>query len=151
MRAHIVLPALAALCLLPGAAVGQDRPGRYAMSPVENGFVRLDTETGAVSLCSRKDGTWKCEAMEDEAMALRQQVERLTAENRSLRSEVERLEKPAAGQGRRGELPSERPGGRFELPSDQEVDRALDYLERMYRKFRDRLKQLEGERKDTPL
>jgi hypothetical protein len=160
MRAHLVLPVLAAIGLCGDSAVGQERQGRYTMSPTENGFVRLDTETGAMSLCSRKDAIWSCEPMDDKARSMRQQVEQLTAENRALRAEVDRLERSLPGDGGRPgpTLRSERPGGGFDLPSDQDVDRALDYVERMYKKFRDRLRQLEqdnrehsGERKGTAL
>ncbi len=35
------------------------------------------------------------------------------------------------------------PGGKMQLPTDQEVDQALDYLERVYKKFRDHVKDLD--------
>lgn len=154
MRILSVLSTVVVLSILSGGATAQERSGRYVMNPTENGFVRLDTETGAMSLCARKDGNWACEAMDDPARRLRQENERLAAENSALKAEVSRLEQLAAKPGEKL-LPDpggERPGGKLELPSDREVDQALDYVERMYRKFRDRLKRLESEeRKGTPL
>ena len=45
------------------------------------------------------------------------------------------------------------PAEKFQLPTEEEVDSALDYVERMFKKFRDRLRNLEQEEKKpgTPL
>jgi hypothetical protein len=157
MRAQSMILALALLSLGAASSAAQERQGRYTLSPAENGFVRLDTVTGAMSLCSRKEQAWTCEPMDDKAKALREQVEQLTAENRALRAEIDRLEKAQPGDrdGSGQAFRQERPGNRsFDLPSEQDVDRALDYVERIYKKFRDRLRQLEQEehqRKGTAL
>lgn len=140
----LALPTIAAVGLGAAGAASQERQGRYVMSPAENGFIRLDTETGAMSFCGRRDDKLVCEPMEDEAKALREEVERL-------RAQVRRLEEQAALAGRSpGEPPSgERPGRKLELPSEEEVDKALDYMESIFRKFRDRIRQFEQEeRKD---
>lgn len=120
------------------------------MSPAENGFFRLDTETGATSFCGRRDDRLVCEPIEDEAKALREEVERL-------RAEVQRLQEQAALGGR----PGDRRERKLELPTEEEVDKALDYVESIFRKFRDRIRQFEqeerkdrsqpGEGKDTQL
>jgi hypothetical protein len=145
MRAlHFALPAIAVLGLGAAGVASQDRQGRFVMSPAENGFVRLDTETGAMSFCTRREEKLVCEPMEDEAKALREEVERL-------RTEVRRLQEQAALAGRSpGDVPpGERPGRKLELPSEQDIDKALDYMETIFRKFRDRIRQFEEEeRKD---
>jgi hypothetical protein len=130
--------------------MGQERQGRYVMNPAENGFVRLDTETGAMALCARKDGKWSCEPMEDDALHMREQIDRLTAENQQLKAEIDRLDNKALDEGKSGDLG--RPGRKLELPSEQDVDKAFDYVEGMIRKFRDRLKDLDRqERKGQQL
>lgn len=111
-----------------------DRPGRFAMHPVDGGFVRLDTETGAVSLCSKGPRGFACEAVPDERGQL-QEIERLKAANRALEDEVRRL--VADAQGRAGSA------RRLELPTEADVDKALDYMERMFKKFRDRFRDLD--------
>lgn len=138
------VPAFALLpfaALAIGAASAQERSGRYVMSPTENGFVRLDTETGAMSVCARGQdgqvGKWTCEPMGDEARALRDEVARLRAENERLQAQVR-----GAGPGT-GDQRAERPDRKLELPSEQDVDKALDYVERIFKKFRDRLRQFE--------
>lgn len=47
-------------------------PGRFSLSASGEGFIRLDTLTGAVSHCTRTDGVWRCvpaEAVEPAAGA----------------------------------------------------------------------------------
>ncbi len=126
-----------------------ENKSRFTMTPVEGGVMRLDTETGAVSLCVRKAETWSCEPVNDQlsggAMA------KLEAENRELRDRIKSLEdSPAAGQPQPtptppndGGYPTEPPGGVTKLPSEEDVDRALDYMERIFKKFRDRIKKYE--------
>ena len=53
----------------------------------------------------------------------------------------------------KSEIDPPRPGGEthaFRLPSEKEVDQALNYFERMLRKFQDRLKKLEQGQGDQP-
>ena len=126
----------------------QDKPGRYMMNPVEGGFARLDTETGAMSICKPQSsaGTWACIATVDEASAQEARARKLEGENRELRAEVKRMEDLL---GLNGEKPkddekrAERPGGGLNLPSEQDVDKALSYMERMVKKFQDTMKRLE--------
>ena len=156
---QLVFPAATALILLaaaPAAPAAGDRPGRFVMNPAEGGgFVRLDTETGAVAVCARKDAEWSCLEMADTGKGLREEIDRLKAENRELQVEIRRLEDMLLPDGDKKGAPerrAERPGGRFELPSEEDVDRAMSYVERMFRKFRDKLKELESqERRGTPL
>src|SRR5690606_36633652 len=81
MRALIIaIPAIAAIGLGAAGVASQERHGRYLLNPVENGFVRLDTETGAMSVCTQRNGRWVCVMMGDEAKALQDEVECLRAE-----------------------------------------------------------------------
>ena len=44
--------------------------GRYVLSPVTDGVIRLDTRTGSVSTCSNTGTGWACYAVPDERAAL---------------------------------------------------------------------------------
>lgn len=134
-----------------------DRPGRYSMSPADGGgFVRLDTETGAMALCQRRDTDWTCREMAEPSRGLGDEVERLRAENQRLKGEIRQMEDIIVGDKRGGgERRAERPGSTFQLPSEQDVDQAMTYVQRMMRKFREKLKEFEsdtgGAGKGTPL
>jgi len=122
--------------------------GRYTMQPAEGGgFVRLDSETGAVSFCNRDGGRWSCGAVADATSALTAEINRLKEENKTLKDDVRRLEDTLLSTEH-----NDRPEGRLQLPSEEDVDRALNYFEKLFRKFRDRLKDFDTrERRGTPL
>ncbi len=141
--------------LSPVTAAAEDVPGRFTMTPTDGGFIRLDTQTGAMAMCSGKEGTWACRAMPDDQKMLQEKIARLEEQNRELKEENRRLEdvmglnpdKPADGANPPQDSPQGSPKEGFKLPSEKDVDQAFDYLEGMLKKFRDRLKKLEEEEK----
>jgi hypothetical protein len=117
---------------LTGAAAAEapdDQSGRFTMSPVDGGFLRLDKQTGAVAMCAHTDGEWVCAPVQDRTSTKSDELSKLKAENQALKERVKDLERT--------------PGCKGELPTDEEVDQALDYMERLYKKIRDRIKNLE--------
>ena len=151
---------LSAVALTTSVAVAQEKPGRYVMSPIDGGFARLDTETGLMSVCKGKADNFKCELAPDATAGAQKDAEKTTAEAKELRAEIKRLEellglgdKPEGGSKQAEEQrPGSRPGGPgFKLPSEAEVDQAFDYIEKMVKKFKSKLKQLEGEGKGDAL
>ena len=138
--------------VLAGAVYAQSTSaGRYTMHKAEDGIVRLDTQTGAMSLCRKSDDAWACAPMADANGDGRAEIAKLRRENQRLRAEVKRLDGLLDQGVPQSEDPSDpsRPGGTkkpgLRLPSEKEVDQALDYFENMLRKFQDRLKRLERE------
>jgi hypothetical protein len=73
-------------------AMGQSLPGmengRYALAPVTDGVVRLDTRTGAVTTCSDKGFGWACYTVPDERAAFDAEIGRLQQENETLRAQL---------------------------------------------------------------
>jgi hypothetical protein len=148
-RSRIAAPALLALAMtipgatLPAAAQGREAPGRYTMQPVDGGFLRLDSQTGAVSMCRPgSGGVVTCLPSQGE-QGVPGEVARLRAEISELKAEVKRLEEIAGLGGHGGPQLNTQPE-KLQLPTEQEVDQALDYVERMYKKFRDRLRNLDS-------
>ena len=133
-RALLLAAAGASLTISAAADPALETKGRYTMTPVEGGFMRLDTETGAVSLCTRKADAWSCEPVTDKSTSNDDKA-RLEAENKDLKDRIRALEGGSAA--------TEPPGGVSKLPTEKEVDEALDYVERMYKKLRDRIQKLE--------
>ena len=69
--------------------VGPDTEnGRFALSPVPEGFLRLDTRTGAVSTCSSVKDNWVCRVVPDERAALDTEIGRLQADNKKLKEQL---------------------------------------------------------------
>lgn len=59
----ILLGTSAAAGWVAPAGLAQQAPGpaRFSLSPSGDGFIRLDTMTGAVSHCTAGEGVWRCE------------------------------------------------------------------------------------------
>lgn len=138
------------------ASAPPERPGRYTMSPVDGGFLRLDTDTGSVTFCSGTGAQWACSPVADngkgpatgpgeDVKKLQNEAAKLKEENRILR-EALTLDPPVTTPG----APSGEPAPTGTLPTEQDVDKAFDYVEGMFKKFRERLKRLDEETKPVP-
>lgn len=113
-----------AVILLPflvAPAMAQTPPssenGRFQMTPSPNGFLRLDTRTGAVSVCTLQGAGVECRAAADDRAALADEVERLSRRNAELEA-------------RSGVLPSREDMGKA-------MEYAEDFMQRMKRVLTD--------------
>lgn len=140
IQTSLVLTAVTVMSIA-SAAAQDNRTGRYTMHKTDDGLVRLDTETGAVSVCRKVENNWRCEAMASTPADASNQVARLRRENAELKAELRRMEDNLGLNGDRDRSAANKRN--FKLPTEQEVDQALNYFERMLRKFQDRLKRLE--------
>jgi hypothetical protein len=100
-------------------AAPEGENGRYSMSPVADGVLRLDTRTGQVSLCRQKSDSWICEATADDRAAYEKEIGRLQSKVVGLEAEL-------------GRRPG---GGDLKLPSDADVDRVMKFFETVFRRF----------------
>src|ERR1700709_2032583 len=94
--------ALAAMIWCMGGDAGaQSMPeaenGRYALSPVADGVIRLDTRSGVVSTCNNTGAGWACYAVPDERAALDAEIGRLQADNEKLRAQLAAREPGVSG------------------------------------------------------
>lgn len=121
---------LAVLSLPITAAVAQEaNPDRYSLERSEGGFVRLDRQTGAVTLCTEADGALTCRMAADERAAYDADLARLE-------KRVEALESQIAGA---------MPGKSGDMPSDAEIDRSIGIMERFMRAFFNLVQEFQGE------
>ena len=112
-----------------GPLAAQDDNGRYSMTPTPDGFLKLDSRTGAVSECRRGVEGYQCRLVADERSALQAEIDRLERDNAELKDRVAGTgASPAPGSG----TP---PEGRSTSPSEDEVDRALGVMEKFLRRF----------------
>jgi hypothetical protein len=128
--------------------------GRYALSPTADGVLRIDTRSGVVSTCANNGNGWACFAVPDERAALDAEIGRLQSDNEKLRAELsqrssvapktdEALPKDDAlrkGDALRKPEITTKDGERkleIPLPSDRDVDRAMGFLEQVWRRLID--------------
>src|SRR5215467_339278 len=83
-----------AVAVLIGPAIGPvlaDEPtpdtegGRYVFSKQANGFLRLDTRSGAVSLCTEQPVGWACQTAPEDRAVFENEIARLQSENAALK------------------------------------------------------------------
>lgn len=140
VRSTLPIALSLALSLVGSAAIAQDRGGRYTLSPVDGGFLRLDTVTGAISMCSRKQDQWSCEPVND---AAREEAQKLRSENKDLKAEMKRMEEMILGDTKPAPPAAPGSGPRVDLPKEEDIDRAIDGLERIFKKYRERLREFD--------
>lgn len=166
-RAAMLATAMAmALALVGGAgdARAQTGPdttkpdtenGRYTLSPSADGFIRLDTRSGAVSSCSDKGAGWACYTLPEERSALDAEIGRLQSENETLKARLAEQSptvtgkideslpkgeplpkqdslKPAEPKVAEGQRKIEIP-----LPSDRDMDRVMGFIENAWKRLVD--------------
>lgn len=114
---------------------------RFTMTPTEDGFLRLDSQTGSVSVCSRKDGNWGCSVVADDRIALQDKIDKLSKENSELRAQVKELEEFIDSEiPGNAESSKEKPG--LQLPNEEDVDKALGFIENLLKRFKDMAERL---------
>jgi len=134
-----------------GPATAQSVPefenGRYALSPVADGVIRLDTRTGAVSTCNNSGAGWACYAVPDERAALDAEIGRLQSDNEKLKAQLAAREPTVTGKideplpktdSLKKDEPKVADGERkieIPLPSDRDVDRVMSFLEQAWRRL----------------
>jgi hypothetical protein len=153
-----IAAAAVAVCLVflvggTGAAAAQSMPdaenGRYALSPVADGVIRLDTRTGAVSTCTNTGTGWACYAVPDERAALDAEIGRLQGDNEKLKAQLAAREPVVTGKidealpkadSLKKPEPKVAEGERkieIPLPSDRDMDRMMSFLEQAWRRLVD--------------
>jgi hypothetical protein len=151
-----ILVAAALVCIgALGAAAAQTRTmpdtenGRYVLSPVADGVIRLDTRTGDVSTCTNTGTGWACYAVPDERAALDAEIGRLQADNEKLKAQLAAREPVVTGKideplpksdSLKTPDPKVAEGERkieIPLPSDRDMDRVMSFLEQAWRRLVD--------------
>jgi cell division protein FtsB len=108
-----------ALCCADSSAPAQvpapdAAPSRYSFNRVDNGFLRLDNQSGQVAYCSPHAVGWACEAVPEDRAALEKEIARLQDEVASLKQQVASLREP----------PPPRPPAELSPPAENRDDAA---------------------------
>ena len=135
-------------------ALPETENGRYALSPIGDGVLRLDTRTGAISTCNNSGAGWACYAVPDERAAMDAEIGRLQADIGRLQADNEKLKADLASREptvpgkieeplpKSDSLKKSEPklaeGERkieIPLPSDRDMDRMMSFLEQAWRRL----------------
>jgi hypothetical protein len=114
-------------------------------------MMRLDSRTGQVSHCRRRGPNWSCETVADDRAAYEAEIARLAGKVAALETELARKSAETMKPGVEPAPPvppqtvppsASKPSPPW--PGDEEVERAMRYLEGLFRRFLtmvDRLRQ----------
>lgn len=128
MRDLAVLGVSAAAIFASGPATAQETAERYRLERTDSGYVRMDTETGRMSLCAQQGEQLVCRMASEDMDAYDADVE-------VLRERVDTLEARLAAIERQG----------ANLPDEQEFEQTLGYMERFFRRFMGIVREFESE------
>jgi hypothetical protein len=131
--------AIVAVCLSTPAfaddATPDTKAGRYTLNKVADGFVRLDTQTGEVALCTQRAVGWACQAAPEDRAAFEGEIARLRSENAALKQALLSRGLPLPS----GVTPERSHNNdiTIRLPDDADIDRAVAYVSRLWNRFVD--------------
>jgi len=132
--AMLSVPALVLLMSAP-AITQEPIANRFTLEKTENGFVRMDTLTGEMSICSEKSGQLVCRLSADERRAFEETLSDLSARVTALEQRLDTVAPPS---------------GANDIPDEAELDRALGAMEKMMRRFFGMVEELKRDFDDTP-
>jgi hypothetical protein len=116
--------------LAQGADV-ENEDSRFSFYRAEGDFLRLDGRSGQVSICSKHQAGWLCEAVPEERAAFEAEIVRLQGDNAALKKLVLRhgLALPA---GMRPEVPGGPPPS---ARGESKVDRIMSAMDGVWRRL----------------
>ncbi|CCV03135.1 conserved exported hypothetical protein [Mesorhizobium metallidurans STM 2683] len=126
---HVLIPA--ALVSLVAASAFSEETDRYKLEKSANGYVRMDTQTGAMSICEERTGQLVCKVAADERAAFQDEIDRLQGSVKALDERVAKLENSLSAR-----LESQ-------LPSEEDFNKTMGYMERFLRGFMDIVKDMD--------
>lgn len=128
---------VSALALIGSAQALAQEPvsNRYTIEKSANGFVRLDTRTGEMSICTETDGQLVCKMAADERRAFEDTLSDLSARIEALENRLDRME------------PQDESTG---MPDEAELDRAIGAMQKMMRHFFDMAEELRRDFEPSP-
>lgn len=134
MRPAIAIATIVLLASAAGAALAKDTEpdARYQLEKTDDGYVRMDKRTGAMSICNEHSGQLVCKVAADERSAYNDQMDALAGRIEKLESRVSALEGTSAGDDQ-------------SQSSDREFDKSVTIIKRVFQHFVDIVKDLNDE------
>jgi flagellar motility protein MotE (MotC chaperone) len=137
MRLHYILIPAALVSLFAASAFSEETD-RYRLEKSATGFVRMDTQTGAMSICEERSGQLVCKMAADERAAFQDEIDRLQTSIKAMDARLVKLENSLSAR-----LESK-------LPSEEEFNQTMGYMERFVRRFMGIVKDLNKDDSGEP-
>jgi hypothetical protein len=124
-----------------------DTPGRYSLTPVGGSLLRLDSATGAMSICAPKEGSFVCEAVADDALAMKHEIDRLAEENEAMRLRVLNLEAALSAAKAESDrtTPPAPPNAGIQFPA-LDLDKVTELASKILERFEDMVRSLKQDK-----
>ncbi|MDF1608797.1 hypothetical protein PZ897_11470 [Hoeflea sp. YIM 152468] len=136
MTRFAILSAFALSSLIPVAALAQESAThRFIMEKSETGFVRMDVQTGEMSICTEQSGQLVCKISADERRAFEDSLSQLSGRVADLEARLDALDHADGSPG---------------ATDEAELDRALGTMEKMMRRFFGMVDELRKDYEDGP-
>lgn len=121
---------------LADEATPDSEGGRYVFSKQANGFLRLDSRSGAVSLCTEQPVGWACQTAPEDRAVFENEIARLQSENAALKKVLfaHGLSLPP---GVAPDASTAQNDSTLRLPSDADLDRAIAFVGHVWQRFID--------------
>lgn len=136
MTRFAILSAFALSSLIPVAALAQEpATHRFIMEKSESGFVRMDVQTGEMSICTEQSGQLVCKISADERRAFEESLSELSGRVADLEARLDALDQSDGSPG---------------VADEAELDRALGTMEEVMRRFFGMVDELRKNYEDGP-
>ena len=129
MRHRPILAGVAAFAALATTSAFAQDAERYRLERTEDGYVRMDTRTGAMTLCQEREGELVCRRASESDDPAPAETDALRERIAALEERVEALEKQVESS----------------VPLQEEFEQSLTLMERFFRRFIDIVRGLEEE------
>lgn len=131
------------LLMAQAGSASAAEPDRYRLEKTPDGYVRMDTRTGEMSVCQEKWGELVCKMAADERTAVQDEIERLQGDMKALE---DRLATVKALEDRVATLENSLTA-KIEktLPTEEDFNKTMSYMERFFRGFMGIVRDFENE------
>lgn len=109
--------------------------GRFTFHRADDGYLRLDSRSGQVSMCNRRASGWQCQLVPDERTALEAEISRLQNDNALLKKELLSRDLPLPDGMRPDQTGPKSQVQRSPLPDDAEINRVMSVIEKVWRRL----------------